>query len=42
MKSATANTFLVNKDRMGYIYGSVLQYVATRDAAIAANTAGGY
>ena len=26
---------------MGYIYGSVLQYVATRDAAIAANTAGG-
>ena len=41
MKSATANTFLVNKDRMGYIYGSILQYVATRDVAIAANTAGG-
>ena len=41
MKSATANTFLVNKDRMGYIYGSVLQYVATRDAAINANRAAG-
>ena len=32
MKSATANSFLVNKQRMGYIYGSILQ---TTNAAIA-------
>ena len=33
MKSATANSFLVNKDRMGYIYGSVLQTTAAAAAA---------
>ena len=41
MKSATANSFLVNRDRFGYIYGSALQYKMTRDLAIAANTAAG-
>ena len=34
MKSASANTFLVNKDRFGYMYGSILQYIQVRDAAI--------
>ncbi len=34
MKSASANTFLVNKDRFGYMYGSILQYLQVRDAAI--------
>ena len=33
MKSASANSFLVNKDRMGYIYGSVLQTTAAATAA---------
>ena len=33
MKSATANSFLVNKDRMGYIYGSILQTTAAATAA---------
>ena len=33
MKSATANSFLVNKDRMGYIYGSILQTTAAVTAA---------
>ena len=34
MKSASANTFLVNKNRFGYMYGSILQYIQVRDAAI--------
>jgi hypothetical protein len=38
MKSATANSFLVKKDRMGYINGSALQYKMYRDLAITANT----
>ena len=38
MKSATANSFLVKKDRMGYINASALQYKMYRDIAIAANT----
>ena len=33
MKSATANSFLVDKDRMGYIYGSILQTTAAATAA---------
>ena len=33
MKSATANSFLVNKDRMGYMYGSILQTTAAAAGA---------
>lgn len=36
MKSASANTFLVDKSRLGYIYGSILQYQSTKAAGIAA------
>ena len=38
MKSATANSFLVNKSRMGYINANALQYKMYRDITIAANT----
>ena len=33
MKSATANSFLVNKENFGYIYGNVLQYKLTENTA---------
>jgi len=33
MKSASANSFLVNKDRFGYMYASLLQAKATQAAA---------
>jgi len=33
MKSASANSFLVNKDRFGYMYGSILQAKAAVTAA---------
>ena len=36
MKSPTANSFLVDKSRFGYMYGSILQYQATKAAQIAA------
>ncbi len=35
MKSSSANSFLVNKDRFGYMYGSILQYQAVKAAGIA-------
>ena len=34
MKSSSANSFLVRKDRFAYMYGSILQYVQVRDAVI--------
>ena len=39
MKSASANSFLVNKDRFGYVYGSILQYNAMAVASAAASEA---
>jgi len=39
MKSATANSFLVNKSRMGYIYGSILQATNAAVAGAASDAA---
>ena len=39
MKSASANSFLVDKDRFGYIYGSILQAKAAVTAAAADDAA---
>ena len=41
MKSQTANSFLVNKQRMGYIYGSILQATNAAVVAAAAGVAAG-
>ena len=39
MKSASTNSFLVDKDRFGYVYGSILQYNAMAVASAASEAA---